>query len=265
MATSAAAIAVPQAASAASAPWVTRTFSVSYDGHGMVQYSAQGISGDTGCKVAANENFTYGFGQLWTVVVKFKSLGKGKYETKVVSAHHVSGPQSGGDTSHLKGSQVQYNNENCAEGTIDPDVGNFDCSSKSMTLMVFPNPQIELSRSGANLVVIADTFIDGTLKYSGTDTIPYDAKYLKGCARYDSDSTYGSDIVPGLDSTAKVALPVAKLFGLAKGKGILVDTALGKNTQLARQNECASTWAKPHVCVIYKQSLSGKFLLRRVK
>jgi hypothetical protein len=58
---------------------------------------------------------------------------------------------------------------------------------------------------------------------------------------------------------------VAKLFGLAKGKGILVDTALGKNTQLARQNECASTWAKPHVCVIYKQSLSGKFLLRRVK
>jgi len=265
MATSAAAIAVPQSASAASAPWVTRTFSVSYDGHGMVSYSAQGISGDTGCKVTANEILDYGFDQLWTVVVKFKSLGKGKYETKVVSAHHVSGPQSSGDTSTLQGQQTKLNNENCAEGTIDPDVGKFDCTSKSMTLLEFPNPQMEISRSGANLVVIGDAFLDGTLKYTGTDTIPYDAKFLKGCARYDSDITYGSDIVPGIEATAKVVLPVAKLFALAKGKSMLIGVALGKNTQLARQNTCDSVWAKPNVCIIYKQSLSGKFKLGRVK
>jgi hypothetical protein len=265
MATSAAVIAIPQSASAASAPWVTRTFSVSYDGHGMVSYSAQGISGDTGCKITANELLDYGFDQLWTVVVKFKSLGKGKYETKIVSAHHVSGPQSSGDTSTLQGQQTKLNNENCAEGTIDPDVGKFDCTSKSMTLMQFPNPQMELSRSGANLEVIGDAFLDGTLKYTGTDTIPYDAKFLKGCARYDSDITYGSDIVPGIEATAKVALPVAKLAVLAKGKSMLIAVALGKNTQLARQNTCDSVWAKPHVCIIYKQSLAGKFKLIRVK
>ena len=170
---------------------------MSYDGHGMVSYSAQGISGDTGCKVTANELLDYGFDQLWTVVVKFKSLGKGKYETKVVSAHHVSGPQSAGDTSTLQGQQVQLKNENCAEGTIDPDVGKFDCTSKSMKLLAFPNPQMEISRSGANLVLLGDAFLDGTLKYTGKDTIPYDAKFLKGCARYDSDITYGSDIVRG--------------------------------------------------------------------
>ena len=265
MAASAAAIAVPQSASAASAAWVTRTFSVSYDGHGMVSYSAQGISGDTGCKVTANEILDYGFDQLWTVVVKFKSLGKGKYETKVVSAHHVSGPQSSGDTSTLQGQQTKLNNENCAEGTIDPDVGKFDCTSKSMTLLEFPNPQMEISRSGANLVLIGDAFLDGTLKYTGTDTIPYDAKFLKGCARYDSDITYGSDIVPGIEATAKAALPVAKLFALAKGKFMLIGVALGKNTQLARQNTCDSVWAKPNVCIIYKQSLNGKFKLGRVK
>ncbi|TVZ01578.1 hypothetical protein EAS64_29250 [Trebonia kvetii] len=265
MATSAAAIAVPQAASAANAPWVTRTFSVSYDGHGMVSYSAQGISGDTGCKVTANELLDYGFDQLWTVVVKFKNLGKGKYETKIVSAHHVSGPESAGDTSTLQGQQVQLKNENCAEGTIDPDVGKFDCTSKSMKLMAFPNPQMEIRRSGANLVLLGDAFLDGTLKYTGKDTIPYDAKYLKGCARYDSDITYGSDIVPGIEATAKIALPVAKLAVLGKGKFIDVNVALGKNTQLARQNTCDSVWAKPNTCVIYKQSLAGKFKLGRVK
>ncbi len=150
-------------------------------------------------------------------MVKFKSLGKGKYETKVVSAHHVSGPQSAGDTSTLQGQQVQLKNENCTGGNHRPDVGKFDCTSKSMKLLAFPNPQMAISRSGANLVLLGDAFLDGTLKYTGKDTIPYDAKFLKGCARYDSDITYGSE------------------------------------------------WAKPNTCVIYKQSLTGKFKLGRVK
>ena len=263
--TLAAAVAVPQSASAAGAAWVTRTFSVSYDGSGMVSYSAQGISGDTGCKITANEGLAYGFGQLWTVVIRFKSLGKGKYATQVVSVHHVDGPQSGGDGSHLKGTQVKYNNENCSEGSIDPNTGTFDCTSKSMTLMPFPNPQMEISRQGANLVLLGFAFLDGHLKYTGKDTIPYDQKFLHGCARYDSDISYGSDIVPGIEATAKVAWPVAKLFALAKSKSLLVDVALGKNTQLPRQNTCGSVWEKPHVCVIYKQSLTAKFKLIRVK
>jgi hypothetical protein len=134
-----------------------------------------------------------------------------------------------------------------------------------MTLMPFPNPQMEISRSAANLVLLGNAFLDGHLKYTGTDTIPYDQKFLHGCARYDSDITYGSDIVPGIEATAKVAWPVAKLFALAKGKSLLDDVALGKNTQLPRQNTCGSVWEKPHVCVIYKQSLSAKFKLIRVK
>ena len=58
---------------------------------------------------------------------------------------------------------------------------------------------------------------------------------------------------------------MAKLAVLAKGKFMDVNVALGKNTQLARQNTCDSVWAKPNACVIYKQSLTGKFKLGRVK
>lgn len=231
----------------------------------MVSYSAQGISGDTGCRDTANENLTYGFGQVWTVVMRFKSLGKGNYATQVVAIRHLGGPQSYGDGSHLEGSQAKYDKQNCAEGTIDPNTGTFNCTSKSMTLTPFIDPQMEISRSGTNLVLLSFAFLDGQLKYTGTDTIPYDKKYLHGCARYDSDITYGSDIVPGIEATAQVSWPVAKLFALAKGKNLLVDVALGKNTQLPRENTCDSVWQKPHLCVIYKQSLSGKFKLIRVK
>jgi hypothetical protein len=31
-----------------------------------------------------------------------------------------------------------------------------------MKLLAFPNPQMEISRSGANLVLIGDAFFDGT-------------------------------------------------------------------------------------------------------
>jgi hypothetical protein len=264
-AASAAAVAVPQSASAASAPWVSRTFSISYDGGGMVSYSSQGISGDTGCKITANEGLDYGFDQLWTVVIKFKSLGKGAYATQVASIRHMSGPQSFGDGSHLQGQQVKLKNENCAEGTVNPNVGTFDCTSKTMTLLPFLNPQMEISRSGANLVMLGFAFLDGTLKYTGKDTIPYDQKYLHGCARYDSDITYGSDIVPGIEATAKITWAAAKMFGLAKGKSVVYGVYLGHNTQLPRQNTCDSTWVKPNVCVIYKQGLSAKFKIYRVK
>jgi hypothetical protein len=264
-AASAAAVAVPQTASAAGAVWVSRTFSISYDGAGLVSYSAQGINGDTGCKDTANGVLDYGFDQLWTVVIKFKSLGKGAYATQVASIRHMSGPQSSGDSSHLQGQQVKLPNENCAEGNIEPNVGTFDCTSKTMTLLPFLNPQMEISRSGPNLVMLAFAFLDGTLKYTGKDTIPFDQKYLKGCARYDSDITYGSNIVPGIEATAKVSWAAAKMFGLAKGKSVLYGVYLGHNTQLARQNSCASTWAKPNVCIIYKQGLSGKFKIYRVR
>jgi hypothetical protein len=264
-AASATAVVVPQSASAASAPWVSRTFSVSYDAAGEVSYSAQGISGDTGCKVTANGGLSYGFDQLWTIVVRFKSLGAGKYATQVAAIHHMSGPQSSGDGSHLEGTQVKYQQQNCAEGNIEPNVGKFNCTSKTMTLLAWPGSQLEISRSGANLVLLGFAFLDGTLKYTGTDTIPFDAKYLHGCARYDSDITYGSDISPGIEATAKISWPVAKLFALAKGKNFLFNVALGHYTQLPRQNTCGSVWAKPHVCVIYKQSLTGKFKIIRVK
>ena len=81
---------------------------MSYDGHGMVSYSAQGISGDTGCKVTANELLDYGF---------------------------------------------------------DPDVGKFDCTSKSMKLLASPTADGDqpFRRDRA----ARDAFLDGTLKYTG--------------------------------------------------------------------------------------------------
>ena len=64
---------------------------MSYDGHGMVSYSAQGISGDTGCKVTANELLDYGFDQLWTVV-RGSDLEEGESQGLPVWSKHVGDP-----------------------------------------------------------------------------------------------------------------------------------------------------------------------------
>lgn len=69
------AFAAPAPAGAA-ATWKTRVFSVSYDGDGSFSYSAQGANGDTGCLMSVGEGARHSFDQLWTVRIRFKSLGK---------------------------------------------------------------------------------------------------------------------------------------------------------------------------------------------
>src|ERR1700722_5722602 len=115
-------LAAPAAAASggpSAASWKTHVFSVSYDGSGSFNYTAQGANGDTGCFMRAGNNASYGFDQLWTIKVAFKSAGKGKFDTKIVSIAHVEGPQFAKDgTSHLMGKQSQLPNEDCAQGTI---------------------------------------------------------------------------------------------------------------------------------------------------
>ena len=259
------ALATPLSASAASAAtWRTHVFSISYDASGTFSYNAEGTNGDSGCHMAVGEGARYSFGQLWTIRVGFKRVGPGRFQTKVESVTHVDGPQGAvgkHGASHLKGKQTALPDENCADGTIVPDTGTYDCTSSTVTLTAFPNPQMEVSRQASDLVLLGRAFLDGHWKFTGTDTIPSDKK---GCATYDDDLTYGSDLLPGLYATAKVSLPVKQLAGLAKGKSVTKPVSFGKNTEFPPQKTCDAVFGTPNSCVINSQNLTGKFKLIKV-
>lgn len=259
------ALVAAQPASAATSSWKTRVFSISYDGSGELNYSAQGANGDSGCFMQVAEGARYSFDNLWTVRIGFKKTSSGRYDTRIESITHVSGPQAEGKhgASHLKGKQTEMPEENCADGTILNNVGTFDCTSSTVTLTAFPDPQMEISREKADLVLKGRAFLDGRWKYTGSDSIPSDQK--KGCATYQDDLTYGSDLIPGIYATSKVSLPARELFGFAKHKGVTVDVDFGKHTEFPRQSTCESVFGKPHVCIIHSQSLTAKFKLLRVR
>jgi hypothetical protein len=260
------ALALPLSAGAvgAGAKPVTRVFSVSFDGNGKFDYNARGANGDAGCYMNVSDSATYSFDNLWTVTAQFTSLGKGKYKTKVTSIKHVDGPQAFGKhgTSHLTGKQTHLPDNECQDITITDDTGKFDCTSSTVTLTAFPNPAMKVDPSATQLSFEGRAFLDGHWKYTGTDSIPSDKK---GCATYEDDMTYGSDLVPGIYDTSKVGLTIKQLINLKKGKKIAVDVALGKNTEFPRLNTCDAAFGAPRVCVIHSQSLSAKFAVIRVK
>lgn len=130
------------------------------------------------------------------------------------------------------------------------------------TLTAFPDPQMEVSRKASDLVLLGRAFLDGHWKFTGTDSIPSDKK---GCATYDDDFTYGSDLEPGLYATAKVSLPVGLLASLAKGKAVTKPVSLGKNTQYPPQSACDPVFGAPSSCVINSQKLTGKFKVIKVR
>lgn len=261
------ALAVPLSAGAAGAGAkpVTRVFQVNFDSNGKFSYNAQGTNGDTGCHMNASETASYDFDQLWTVTVQFTSLGKGKYKTTVKSIKHVAGPQDFGahGSSHLTGKQTAIQDEDCAQGTIVHNTGTFDCTSSTVTLTAFPNPQMNVGRTGADLVFEGRAFLDGHWKYKGKDTIPGDKP--KGCVKYEDDMTYGSTLIPGIYDTSKVGMTVKQLFNLKKGKTIKADVSLGNNTEFPRQNVCDAVFGAPSVCVIHSQSMSARFGVARIK
>ncbi len=256
------ALAAPLPASAA-AKWTTKVFSVSYDGTGKYDYNSQGANGDSGCHMNVSQNATYSFDQLWTIRIAFKSLGKGKFDTKVVSINHQDGPQNFGDKadSHLEGKQTALPDNACQDITITDNTGKFDCTSTKVTLTAVPNPQMKMSRISDDIVMQGRAFIDGFWSYKGTDTIPGDTK---GCKTYEDGMTYGSDLIPGIIATTKVSLGVKALNNLGKRKSITVPIAFGKNTEFPRQSVCDSTFGKPNVCVIHSQSLTATFKVTRV-
>ena len=246
--------------------WVTHVFSISYDGSGTFSYNAQGPNGDTGCHMDVGEGARFAFDQLWTVKVGFKKTGKTTYDTKVESILHVDGPNSSGGNgaSHIIGKQTNEPNETCEDLTYNPDTGKFDCTSSTDTLTAFNKPEMEISRKSSDLVFTGDTFIEGHWKYSGQDSIPSDIGISHGCATYDDQEAYGSDMIPGLTSIAKVPLKVSTLAALAKHKSVIVKVSLGHNTQLPRQTTCDSTFGSPNSCVINKQSMNGVFKVIRM-
>jgi len=252
---------------ATAADWKTRVFTASYDGKGSFSYTARGSSTDTGCYMDVNGGSNYGFDQLWRVKVAFKRLADGSYDSKVDSIVHVDGPQALGHYggSHLKGTQYKHEGD-CYDARVGgPNTGTFDCLSGAPTLTPFNNPQMEISRHGDDLVVIGKTFFTAGLDYSGTDTIPSDKKFDGGCAHYNDDWAFGSTVLPGTYSAAKVSLPVKKLDHMAKGSGLAEDVGLGKNTEFPTQQTCATTFGAPRLCIINKQSLSGTFRWGRSK
>ncbi len=246
------------------AKWTTHVFSVTFDGSGKYDYNSQGANGDTGCYMNVSQSASYAFDQLWTIKIGFKSAGRGKFDTKIESINHVDGPQNFGDKadSHLKGKQTTLPDEDCADETIVPNTGTFDCTSKKITLTAFPNPQMKISRDNADLVMEGRAFLNGVWSYSGTDSIPGDKK---GCKTYEDDMTYGTDLIPGIIATSKVSMTVKQLNNLKKGKTITAMIAFGKNTQFPRQSACDSVFGKPNVCVIHSQSLSAKFKVAKVR
>jgi hypothetical protein len=258
------ALAAPLPANAA-ATWKTHVFSVSFDGTGKYNYNSQGANGDTGCYMNATQVASYSFDQLWTIRIGFKSTGKGTFATKIESINHVDGPQNFGDKadSHLTGKQTELPDEDCAQINIQHNIGTYDCTSKTVTLTAFPNPQMEISRAKGDLVMEGRAFLDGHWKFTGTDTIPSDKKL--GCKTYEDDMTYGTDLIPGDYATTKVSLAARALNNLGKGKSISVPISFGKNTKFPRQSVCDPTFGKPSVCTIHSQGLTAKFKLIKVR
>jgi len=261
------ALAVPLSAGAArsAAKPVTRVFQINFDGNGKFSYNARGANGDAGCYMNVSETASYSFDQLWTVTVQFTSLGKGKYKTKVKSIKHVAGPQDFGPhgTSHLEGKQTHLPDNECQDITIVDDTGTFDCSSSTVTLTAYPNPQMDIAASATELSFKGRAFLDGHWKYKGKDTIPSDKK--KGCTTYEDDMTYGSTLIPGIYDTSKVGMTIKQLLNLKKGKTITAQVSLGKNTEYPRQTTCDSVFGAPRVCVVHSQSMSARFGVARVK
>lgn len=246
----------------AAAGWTTHVFSISYDGKGSFDYTAEGVNGDTGCHMTDTNVGDYGWNQLWTVRIAFKSTGKGKWATEVKSINHVDGPQlDNAFNSHLTGQQTKVDGQDCADGTIVPNTGKYDCTSKTITLTAYPKPQMEITRKGADLVLIGRTFIGGSWKYTGTDTIPGDKKK---CGEYDNDMTYGSDLAPGIFSSSKVTLPVSELVKIARKHPIKTTIGLNKNTDYPPQSECAAVFGTPNSCTLHKQTMSGIFQVIKV-
>jgi hypothetical protein len=257
-------LAVPLSAGAAAKP-VTRVFSLTFDGNGKYSYNAQGANGDAGCYMNVSQTASYSFDQLWKVTVKFTPLGKGKYKTAVTSILHVEGPQALGmiGASQLMGKQTHLPDNECQQETIVDDTGTFNCTSKTVTLTAFTNPQLKVDRNGADLVFEGQAFLAGIWTYKGSDSIPSDKK--KGCATYEEDMTYGSTLIPGIYDESKVGMTIKQLVNLKKGKTITAEVSLGKDTEFPRQTTCDSVFGKPNVCVIHSQSLSAKFRVARVR
>jgi hypothetical protein len=242
--------------------WKTYVFSVSYDGKGTFNYTAEGANGDTGCHMSDTNVGSYGFDQLWTVRIAFKSTGKGKYATEVKSVNHLSGPglDNTGE-SHLTGAQTKLPDEDCADGTIVPNTGTYDCTSKTLTLTAYPKPQMDITRKGADLVFVARAFLGGVFKYSGKDSIPGDKKK---CGTYDDDMTYGSDLAPGIFASTRVSISAGALVRLARKHSVKAPVGLNRNTDYPPQSECAAVFGTPKSCTLHKHSLSGQFQLTKV-
>lgn len=266
MAVTALAAPLPASASshAAAAGWTTHVFSISYDGKGTYSYSAQGTNGDTGCHMSVSQGANYGWNQLWTVKIAFKSNGKGGFDTEVKSVNHVSGPQldPGAGNSHLVGKQTKEPGQDCADGVIVPNTGKFDCMSSTIVLTGYPAPQFTITRQGGDLVFIGRAFLDAHWKYTGSDSIPGDKKK---CGTYDDDMTYGSDLAPGIFASAKISLPVSELAKLARKSPVKKPVGLNKNTDYPPQSECAAVFGTPNSCALHKQSLSGTFQVSKVR
>ena len=161
--------------------------------------------------------------------------------------------------------QTNEPDETCEDLSYNPDTGTFDCTSSTETLTAFNKPEMEISRKSKDLVFTGDTFIEGHWKYSGQDTIPSDNGLSHGCATYNDQEAYGSDVIPGLTAIAKVPLTISSLAALGKHKSVTVKVSLGHNTQLPRQTTCDSTFGSPSTCVINKQSMNGIFKVIRMR
>jgi hypothetical protein len=246
---------------AGAAKWNSRMFTASYDGTGSFSYSARGGSSDTGCVMSLGGGASYGFDQAWRITVGFKSGGKGKLLTRIGSIVHTDGPQALGHvgSAHLKGTQTASQGDCFSAKVGGPDVGTFDCTAGAPTFTAWNNPQIEISRVGDNLVIVARSFLDAHLKFTGTDTIPSD----HGCSFYNDDWTFGSTLLPGSFTTAKVSVPVAPLFGLARGKSRTDKVGLGENTEHPPQETCATLFGPPRLCIVNHLSLKASFRLGR--
>ncbi|MGH2868856.1 MAG: hypothetical protein ACRDNK_15005 [Solirubrobacteraceae bacterium] len=252
-----AALAALSPATAGAAKWSSRMFTASYDGSGSFNYSARGSSSDTGCFMNLGGGASYGFDQAWRVTVGFKSGGKGKLLTRIGSIVHTDGPQALGHVgaAHLKGTQTAAQGD-CFNAKVDgPDVGTFDCTASAPTFTAWTNPQMEVSRVGGDLVVIARSFLDAHLKFTGTDTIPSD----NGCSFYNDDWAFGSTMLPGSFTTAKVSLPATKLSRLGRGKSLIEKVGLGENTEHPPQQTCATLFGAPHLCIVNEVSLKANF------
>ena len=256
--------AAANAAAPAAAPWKTHVFTISYDGGGSFSYTAKGANGDTGCEMTASESASYAFEQLWTVKIAFRSAGAGKYKTKVISVNHVDGPGFSQDGSaQLHGEQTQMPDENCAQGTIIHNTGKYGCHSTDLKYLTYPKPQLAITKTRTGLVFVARAFIDGTWKFQGTDTIPGDTS---GCATYDDQMNYGSDLSPGPYASTKISLTAKALAGLKAGqKGTSVKVSPGKNTDYKQPKGCDAVFGAPNSCVVHSDKFDGTFAVSKAR